>query len=82
MKGLGDGAVAIGSGVGGGLETALVGVGDGVMNVGSGLWGGIKSIGRGVQHSVDGKGGTKDKERRKARDEAKKKPTKRTSFFG
>ncbi|GMH72961.1 hypothetical protein TrLO_g14104 [Triparma laevis f. longispina] len=82
LKGLGDGAVAIGSGVGGGLETALVGVGDGVMNVGSGLWGGIKSIGRGVQHSVDGKGGTKDKERRKARDEAKKKPTKRTSFFG
>mmetsp|Transcript_15183 Transcript_15183/g.28285 ORF Transcript_15183/g.28285 Transcript_15183/m.28285 type:complete len:2956 (+) Transcript_15183:251-9118(+) len=81
LKGLGDGAVAIGSGVGGGLETALVGVGDGLMSVGGGLWGGVKNIGRGIQHSVDGKGGTKDKERRKARDDAKQKP-KRTSFFG
>ena len=73
--------MAIGSGVGGGLETALVGVGDGLMSVGGGLWGGVKNIGRGIQHSVDGKGGTKDKERRKARDDAKQKP-KRTSFFG
>jgi len=49
--------VAIGQGVGQGLETTVTGVADGVMNVGKGLFSGVKNIGVGIEGVFTGKKG-------------------------
>lgn len=46
--GLSDGATSIGTGVGQGVETAVIGAADGVLAVGRGIFSGAKNIGKGV----------------------------------
>jgi len=50
-----EGATAIGTGVGHGIETTVVGVTDGMINMGKGLFSGVESIGSGLEGVLMGK---------------------------
>ena len=55
VDGFSNAAVSVGSGVGQGVESAVMGAADGVMAVGQGLFSGVKNVGMGIGGAFSGK---------------------------